>query len=185
MTEVPSNEPTAAESAFESETAHIAPEISNTPEGVTPAASPQIVEQGWTPQTVADQFTGILALLEVVRGPHWKTEAEQRMQLGMAWFPIFQKHVPYGTGAPSWLGDAVMWLGAIGALKTVCGPALKEELRLLREARKKQQQPTADQSSQESMRMETSEASSSSPESAGAANLSSSSKNSNASSYVD
>lgn len=173
MTEVPNDQPTSAQTAFETETAGIAPEISGEVAGSTPAASAAIAEQGWTPETVADQFTGILALLEAIRGPHWQTEAAQRRNLGIAWCPIFQKHVPYGTGVPSWLGDAVMWLGAIGALKTAIGPALKEELRLLRESRKKQQQPTADPLSPENMQTETSVASSSSPGSVGAESRSS------------
>jgi hypothetical protein len=172
------NENSSAQSSFLNDTANlpaeVAPEIDGA--GVAPAAA-AVQVTGWTADSVAEQFSGMFTLISVIApalrpgpGKHWQIPAEDTRRLGDAYLPIFIKHVPYGTGAPPWLADAIMWIGAIGATKEIVWPALQIELQLLRESKKKKQ-PSADPSFPESTQTETSAGSSSSPASAEVENL--------------
>lgn len=171
------NESSAA--AFERDTAHVETDI-GTEAGSVPGQSntdDSLPGIGWTPPAVAEQFTAVLAVLEVVRGPHWQTESSARSRLGEAFCPLFVRYVPYGAGSPSWLGELMMWLAALGVAREVLGPALKHEMDLIKQAKLKQQALAKERagrgpqpvngpgpSSVESTRTVTSEESFSSPE---------------------
>jgi hypothetical protein len=130
-------------------------------------------EPGWTVPEVAAVFNGVFTLLVVANvfvphgGEHWNIPEDKTLVLGRAWLPIFKKHVPYGGGEESWLPEAMMWIGAIGAIKMVCGDAIKIEIQNFRleklKAAQKQRATTA-KSTTASTATATSQASSSSPE---------------------
>src|SRR6478736_10106876 len=92
-------------------------------------------EPCWTVPEVAAVFNGIFTLLIVANvlvpygGEHWNIPEEKTLVLGRAFLPIFKKHVPYGGGEESWLPEALMWIGALGAIKLVCGDAIRMEIR--------------------------------------------------------
>lgn len=108
-----------------------------------PAAIGAIAAEGWTEFEIAALFNGLFTLLILSRafvpigGEHWNIPADKVQHLARAWLPIFIKHVPWEKGDKSWLPELLMWLGAIGALKTVCGDAIRIEIANLRSERLK------------------------------------------------
>jgi hypothetical protein len=94
-------------------------------------------EPGWTATEVAAVFSGVFTLLVVANvvtpygGEHWNIPEDKTQTLGRAWLPIFKRHVPYmpegSDGA--WIPTLLMWVGALGAIKLVCGDAIKIELK--------------------------------------------------------
>lgn len=188
--EVPVDENSSVQSSFLSETQHIPDTVATETGSVPDPNAPQdVAAEGWTPQLVADQFSGMFALLETGApffrpGPsdHWKLPPEKALDLGNAMLPIFIKHVPFGAGAPAWLADAMIYLGAAGAAGRIILPAVKAEIRIFREAAKKKPSPAA--SSRANTQTETSGESSSSRESAEAENQSSSSESLDAASLA-
>lgn len=188
--EVPVDENSSVQNSFLSETQHI-PDTVATEAGSVPDsnAAQDVIAEGWTIKLVADQFSGMFALLETAApffrpGPsdHWKLSPEKALDIGNAMLPVFIKHVPFGAGAPAWLADAMIYLGAAGAAGRIILPAVKAEIKIFREAGKKKPSPAP--SSPASTRTEISEASSSSPEKEEAENLSSSSENLDAAKLV-
>src|SRR5205085_12465174 len=82
------------------------------PAETQPETDPAIKYPQWTPPEVASYFGSCFFIGETLRGPHRKVEAKQLDLVGLKWTPIFQRHVPYGGGAPGWLNTLMMWLGA-------------------------------------------------------------------------
>lgn len=172
ISEAPENENSSIQSSFLRETAHIPQSVEQTQPGSVPDpdAPGDFIPQGWTAQLVADQFSGMFALLETAApffrpGPsdHWKLSPEKALELGNAMLPVFERHVPFGAGAPAWLTDAMMYLGAAGAFGRIILPAVKAEIQIFRAAaNQKKGKPSTAVSSAASTQTETSEVSSSS-----------------------
>lgn len=103
-----------------------------------PAAAP--AAQTWTAEEVASYFAGVFLVMSFpltrpltgFGGEHWNVPDEKCQQLGRAWLPIFIKHIPYDR-KPGMFADLIMWLPALGAVKSVCTEPIKEEIRLRRE----------------------------------------------------
>jgi hypothetical protein len=129
-------------------------------------------EPGWTVPEVAAVFNGLFPLLVVAKivspvgGEHWDIPEEKTLQLGRAFLPIFKKHVPYGEGKDLWHTEVLMWIGALGAIKMVCGDAIRVEIENFRLEKLKaiqKQRSTMAKSTTESTGTGTSPESSSSP----------------------
>lgn len=119
--------------AFDSKTRTVPDEIGGTEATQGAPVQAAIDPSIWTPEEVAEQFTAALAFAEMSLGPHWVVDEAGLLRLGAAWCPIFQRHVPkYGNAAP-WVGTIMMWMGALGATKTVLGPPLKKEIELAKQ----------------------------------------------------
>jgi hypothetical protein len=127
---------------------------------------------GWSAPEVAAVFSGIFTMLVVANvvttfgGEHWNIPEEKTLVLGRAFLPIFKKHVPYGGGDESWLPELLMWVGALGAIKLVCGDAIRIEMTNFRLEKLKaiqQQRSTTARSTTASTATATSPGSSSSP----------------------
>jgi hypothetical protein len=105
--------------------------------------------QTWTAEEVASYFAGVFLVMSFpltrpligFGGEHWNVPDDKCQHLGRAWLPIFIKHIPYDR-KPGMFADLVMWLPALGAVKSVCTEPIKEEIRLRREEKLRTLQTT-------------------------------------------
>jgi hypothetical protein len=114
--------------------------------------APAAAAKTWTAEEVASYFAGVFLVMSFpltrpligFGGEHWNVPDEKCQQLGRAWLPIFIKHIPYDR-KPGMFADLIMWLPALGAVKSVCTEPIKEEIRLRREEKLRTLQAAAGQ----------------------------------------